>query len=1074
MRRILLLTAFAVMAGIAAFAQGVTTGSFSGTVVDQKGEGLPGATVVAVHVPSGTQYGTSTRADGRYIIPNARVGGPYKVTISFIGYETQERNDVYVSLGNSTDISSTLQEGGTQLQEVQVVGSSVISSERTGAATNVNNRTIQSVPTISRGLRDFTKLNPLANTSGSGTSFAGMNNRYNQFSIDGLVSNDVFGLTSSGTNGGQTGIEPISLDAIEEFQLNIAPYDVRQGGFTGGGINAVTRSGSNTFQGSAYYFGNNQSLVGRSNPNTEVKAKYPEYKDFQTGFRLGGPIIKNKLFFFINGEITRKKTPLPLPPGDNAVTGSNITADEVQRVRNVLARIAPNYDPGSSNVIENETNSNKILAKIDWNINEHHKLSVRHSYTYGENFDNSRSANAFRFYNNGVYFPSTTNSSGIELNSTFNNATSNRLLLGYTRVRDDRDPLGNPFPFVNINIGNGRTIALGSESSSVANQLDQDIFSITDDFSIYRGKHTITIGTNNEFYKFYNLFVQNIYGRYAYNSLANFETVGTPGEIAPTYYQIGYSFANDGPSQSQGGAKFNAMQLGVYGQDEIQVFDNLKVTAGIRFDLPLFPDKPAGNDAFNQAYGSRGGTTGTVPKTQVLYSPRVGFNWDVMGDKSLQVRGGTGLFTGRVPFVWVSNQFSNNGVLNGSYSVGNSSASGTPITNPAGLKFNPDPFTQKSAEDLGKTPSRGDVNVIDKNFKFPQVFRTNLAVDKQLPWGLVGTIEGIFSKTLNNINFYNWNREVDPAFAFNGPDNRPRYKTGRLDANYNEIIYLKNTNKGYSYNVMAQVQKSFTNGFMGSIAYSYGESKDLNSGTSSVAYSNWQFVDNTNGLNNLAVTRSNYAAGSRVVGLVSYRKEYLNKTMATQISLFYNGQSGQPYSYRYDGDINNDGTSNDNIYIPKTAADINLVNYTTTGSNPVTVTAAEQWEKLDAFIKGDKYLSEHRGEYAQRNGARMPFQHQFDLRILQEVGVKAGANMNKLQFSLDILNVGNFLNKDWGRQYTLSNQEFALIAYKGLAADGKTPTFNYNPSNQTNGNAYSASDLLSRWRMQLGVRYIFN
>lgn len=1069
------MTAFAVLASVAVFAQGVTTGALSGKVVDQKGEGLPGATVVAVHTPSGTQYGTSTRADGRYVIPNARVGGPYKVTISFIGFEAQERNDVYISLGNTSDISATLQEGGTQLQEVQVVASSVMSSERTGASTNVNNRTIQSVPTISRGLRDFTKLNPLANTAGNGTSFAGMNNRYNQFSIDGLVSNDVFGLTSSGTNGGQTGIEPISLDAIEEFQLNIAPYDVRQGGFTGGGINAVTRSGSNTFQGSVYYFGNNQSLVGRSNPNTEVKAKYPEYSDYQTGFRLGGPIIKNKLFFFINGELTRKKTPLPLAPGSATnVTGSNITADEVTRVKNVLTRIAPNYDPGASDVIENETNSDKILAKIDWNINSNHKLSVRHSYTYGENIDNSRSSNAFRFYNNGVYFPSKTNSTGVELNSIFGTQFSNRLMIGYTRVRDDRDPLGNPFPTVLLNIGNGRTITLGSEASSVANQLDQDIYSLTDDFSIYAGKHTITIGTNNEFYKFYNLFVQNIYGNYAYNSLANFETVGTAGEVAPTFYQVGYSFANDGLSQSAGGAKFNAFQLGLYGQDDIQVFENLKVTAGLRIDLPVFPDKPEGNTTFNEAYGSRGGTTGTVPDSKILWSPRVGFNWDVMGDRSLQVRGGTGLFTGRVPFVWVSNQFSNNGQLNGTFSIGNSSASSTPIANPAGVKFNANPATQATAETYGRTPGRGAINVIDKDFRFPQVFRTNLAVDKTLPWGLVGTIEGIFSKTLNNINFVNWNREVDPGFAFNGPDNRPRYKNGRVDANYDEIIYLQNTNKGYSYNVMAQIQKSFTNGFMGSIAYSYGDSKDLNSGTSSVAYSNWRYVNNVNGLNDLSQTRSNYSAGSRVVGLVSYRKEYLNNLLATQISLFYNGQSGQPISYRYDGDINNDGTSNDMIYIPRTAADINLIDYTTTGTNPVTVTAAEQWAKLDAYIEGDDYLKEHRGEYAERNASRMPFQHNFDLRILQEVAVKAGATTNKLQFSLDILNVGNFINKDWGRQYTVSNQEFALIAYKGLAADGKTPTYNYNPSNQTNNNPWSASDLISRWRMQLGVRYIFN
>jgi len=1071
MRRFLLLTAFAVVASVAAFAQGVTTGSLGGNVVDQKGEGLPGATVLAVHTPSGTQYGTSTRADGRYIIPNMRVGGPYKVTISFIGYQTQEFNDIYVSLGNTANVSANLQDG-TQLAEVQVVASSTMNSDRTGAATNVDNRTIQSVPTISRGLRDFTKLNPLANTAGGGTSFAGASNRYNQFAVDGLVSNDVFGLTSTGTNGGSARTEPISLDAIEEFQINIAPFDVRQGGFTGGGINAVTRSGSNKFQGSAYYFGSNQSLVGRTNPNTEAKGKIQDYSDYQTGFRLGGPIIQNKLFFFVNGEMTRKKQPLPFAIGQ----GSNITQTDVDAVLTTLRRIAPNYDPGTYDAISNEYNSDKLLAKLDWNINDKHKLSIRHSYTYGESIENSRSANALRFYNNGIYFPSTTNSTGIELNSTIGTNKSNRLLLGYTRVRDDRDPLGSPFPWTLVNIGNARSITFGSENSSVANQLDQDIFSITDDFTIYKGKHTITIGTNNEFYKLYNLFVQNIYGRYAYKTLADFQSIGSTDrpEVMPTLYGIGYSFADDGPSQSQGASDFSAMQLGVYGQDEIQVSDNLKVTAGLRIDLPIFSDKPESNEAFNNAYGDRGAKTGAMPKTQPLWSPRVGFNWDVNGDRSLQVRGGTGLFTGRVPFVWVSNQFTNNGQLNGAFSRGGSSESDNPITNLPGLKYTADPFNQPSAESIGAISGRGAINVIDKDFKFPQVFRTNLAVDKTLPWGIVGTLEGVFSKTLNNINFKNWNREVDPNFTFAGPDQRPRFRNGRVDANFEDIIYLENTNKGYSYNLMAQLQKTFTNGFSGSIAYSYGDSYDLNSGTSSVAASNWQFVNQVNGLNNLSQTRSNYSMGSRIVGLVSYRKEYMNNTMATQVSLFYNGQSGQPFSYVYAGDMNLDGTGgNDLIYIPRTMADINLV------VNRDGVSPADQWAQLDAFIEGDKYLSEHRGEYAKRNGARMPFQHNFDFRILQEVGVKVGSSMNKLQFSLDILNVGNLLNSDWGKQYFIQNQGFTLVTFAGVPNGTNTPTYTYSPSNQTNGKAWSAGDNIlenqfARWRMQLGVRYIFN
>ena len=1073
----------------------VTTSSINGTVTDQKGEALPGSTIIAVHLPSGTQYGTLARSDGRFTIPNARVGGPYKVTVTFIGYETEEKNDLYLSLGNVSVADFQLTESNTQLNEIVISASKsdLFNEDRTGAATNVDNRTIQSVPTISRGLRDFTKLSPLANTSGNGTSFAGASNRYNQFAIDGLVSNDVFGLTASGTNGGQTGIEPISLDAIEEFQLNIAPYDIRQGGFTGGGINAVTRSGSNTFQGSAYYFGNNQDLVGKNNPNTGVEAKYPEYKDYQAGFRLGGPIIKNKLFFFVNGEITRQKTPLAFVPG---TLESNITAAEAERVLATLTSIAPTYNPGDYLSISDETNSNKFLAKIDWNISQKHKLTVRHSYTYGENIDNSRSANQLRFYNNGVYFPSTTNSTGLELNSIFGTQAANKLLIGYTTVRDDRDALGNPFPYTLINLADaptGRTIVFGGENSSVANQLDQDNITITDDYTLFKGKHTITIGTHNEFYKFYNLFVQNIYGNYAFKTLEDFESQATATPIAPTFYQVGYSFADDGPSQTGGGAKFKAFQLGLYGQDEFQVSDKLKLTGGLRIDVPIFPDKPEGNEAFNTTYGEYG-KTGVVPDTKILWSPRIGFNWDVTGDRMLQVRGGVGLFSGRVPFVWVSNQFSNNGVLNGTYSTGSSASSANPLTN--GIVYSTDPFDQPTAEDVGATPGRGAINIIDPDFKFPQVFRTNLAVDRQLPWGISATVEAIFSKTYNNINFINLNRQEQAGFAFAGIDKRPRYTTtstsptasgynsaGRIDAGYDEIVRVENTNEGYAYNFVVQLVKQFDRGFSGSLAYSYGDSKDLNSGTSSVAYSNWRFNNNVNGLNSLIETRSNYSAGSRIVGLVSYRKEYLGSKMATQVSLYYNGQSGQPISYRYNGDLNYDGTSNDLIYVPRDQSEINLVSYTVgSGAEQVTVTPDEQWTNLNSFIEGDKYLKERRGQYAERNGSRMPFQHQFDFRILQEFAVKAGNTTNKIQLSFDIINVGNLLNKDWGKQYTLSNQEFALINYLGLTdADAtagvdyssNTPRFTYNPA-LTNGSAWAASDFFARWRAQFGIRYIFN
>jgi hypothetical protein len=1082
------------------WAQGVTTATITGRVLGAKGsnpdvkttsgEALPGATVIAVHTPSGTRYGTLATSDGHFTIPNARIGGPYKVTVSFVGYQTQDKDEIYLSLGNVADVNFTLTEEGVQLQEVIVSAAKgdLFNSERTGAATNVDNRTINSIPNISRSLTDFTKFSPLANTNGPGTSFAGANNRYNQFAIDGLVNNDVFGLSSTGTNGGQvSGLNPISLDAIEEFQINIAPYDIRQGGFTGGGINAVTRSGTNKFSGSAYYFGNNQNLVGSYSPASEQKSPFGTYTDYQAGFRLGGPIIKDKLFFFVNGEITKRNTPALYGAG---TPGSNITQAEADAVVSTLQSIAPNYDPGTSGALNNTVKSNKIFAKLDWNINDTHKLTLRHSYTYGESVNNGRTPNTLYLSNNGIYFPSTTNSTGLELNSSFKNK-SNRLLIGYTSVVDDRDPLGSPFPQTTVNLGNSRSIVFGSEASSVANLLKQNIFTITDDFIFYKGKHTITVGTNNEFYKFYNLFVQNIYGNYGFASLANFQSQGTATPINPSSVAVNFSFdPSDDPSQSKGAADWSAFQLGVYGQDDYQINDRFRLTAGLRIDLPVFGKKPEANPAFNTDANFAGqGNTGDMPKTSPLWSPRVGFNWDVKGNKDLQVRGGSGLFTGRVPFVWMSNQFTNNGILNGAISVGTST--GAPLSGTNSTPYNIDPYSQPHA--IGNAAvGRGDINIVDPNFKFPQTWRTNLAVDKRLPWGLVGTVEVIFSKTLNNINYVNLQRV--PTTNFAGLDARSRYTTtstsptnagyvsaNRIDAAYTEVLKFTNTNKGYSYNIVAQIQKQFTNGFTASIAYNYGDSKDLNSGTSSVALSNWRFTPQVNGLNNLPLTRANYSVGSRIVAFVSYRKEYMNKMLATQLSVFYTGQSGLPFSYVYANDMNYDGTTaNDLIFIPKDQSQIDLHATTVNG---VTLTAADQWTALDAFISKDPYLSKHRGQYAERNGARTPFTSQFDVRLLQDFAIKAGNTTHKLQVSLDILNFANLLQKNWGKQWNVTNQTFSLISYGGMENAGTAanpdysanqPFFTYTAAGQNGpGNAYFASDPASRWRMQIGLRYIF-
>ncbi|WP_347158045.1 TonB-dependent receptor [Pontibacter chitinilyticus] len=1040
------------------WAQGTTTAAMNGVVQDESGTALPGATVIAVHTPTNTQYVAPTNTEGRYNFQNMRVGGPYTITVKYVGYQDKVTNNINLGLGQNLTLNFTLLSGSQTLSEVQVVSKDddLISIDRTGASTQVSTEQIESLPTITRSLSDFTRITPQASTAGSGTSFAGQNNRFNNFSIDGTVNNDVFGLSSSGTNGGQTGVQPISLDAIEAIQVVIAPFDVRQSGFTGGGINAITRSGSNKFTGSAYWFGNSEKLVGKS-PDAE-RTKLPEYTDYQAGFRVGGPILKNKLFFFLNGEKTNKTAPLLFEPGTSS---SNISVAEANRVLAVANRLG--YDPGSFLSQQDQTSSEKIFARLDWNINNNHQLTLRHSYVHGEDIDNSRSPNALRFSNNAQVFPSTTNSTVLQLRSSFGEGKfANEAIVGYTAVRDDRGIAGDPFPSVTLRLSGGRTIALGSEPFSVQNQLDQDVFTVTDNFNMFMGKHTFTLGTSNEFYKTYNLFIRQEFGAYEYNSIEAFEAIGTPAETAPSAFFRNYSRT----SNRQEGANFSAYQLSFYAQDEYAILDNLKVTGGIRFDIPTFNDEPAVNQEFNEAFANRGLATNKTPGAQFMISPRLGVNWDVFKNNNTQLRGGVGIFTGRAPFVWIANQYTNTGQLLGSLSL-TPGRNGNPTLD--ALRFNPDPNTQPTATSVGLSDRTAEINITDPNFKFPQLVRYNAAIDQRLPGNFIATLEGIYSTNLNNIYYQNLNLEQTGTLA--GTDNRPIFS--RIAGNnFQDIIYLTNTNKGYSYSATAQVQKTFDYGLFGSIAYTYSRAKDVNPGGSSQARSNWINVNQVNGLNNVQEAYSDNDVRSRVVAALSYVLK-LGNYSSTTISAFYNGQSGVPLSYIYNGDINGDaGRTNDLIYVPAAQSEINLVDIKDSNGNVVT-SAADQWTALNSFIEGNDYLRSRRGQYAERNGDRLPWQNQVDLRLMQEFALKHAENSHKLQVSLDILNVGNLINKDWGRQYQASFNANQLIDIAGGAGTA-TPSFNYTGRGLTDGKPYFVSDFFSRWRGQLGVRYIFN
>ncbi|MCC9169115.1 TonB-dependent receptor [Pontibacter harenae] len=1017
------------------WAQGSTTAAISGVVKDRSGLELPGATVIAVHQPTNTQYVTVTNTEGRFTIQNMRVGGPYTVRTSFVGYQEQRVENVVLNLGQTARVDFNVSESNQQLGEVQVVGQrdDVFNKDRTGAATNVSREQIENLPTLSRSLQDFTRLTPQA----SGNSIGGSNNRYNNITIDGAVNNDVFGLSGSGTPGGSAGTQPISLDAIQEIQVVVAPYDVKMGNFTGGGINAVTRSGSNNFTGSAYAFGRNEKTIGKAVEGPRERAD--EFTNYQYGARVGGPILRDKLFFFLNVDATRISEPVRFAPGS---AESQIPAETAQGLADFV-RTTYGYDVGSFGAIDRRTESNKVFARLDWNINNNHQFTIRHNFVDAFDDNISRSRDFVRFGNNAYQFNSTTNSSVAELNSRFGNNLANNLILGYSRIREDRETAGALFPQVTIYDAVG-TFEFGSQRSSAANELDQDIFEFTDNLTYHLGNHNFTVGTHNEFFKFRNLFINNYNGRWDFNSISDFEA-GRVSRVRATY-----SLDSNNPLPA---AEFNAMQLGFYVQDEYTASEKLTLTLGLRADLPVFPDTPARNEKFENDFQALypGLRTDRTPGGTILWAPRFGFNYTPTEDRSIQVRGGTGIFTGRVPFVWLSNQFTNTGTILGTVDQRNPSAFVTSIDE------------QRNAGTAVRTV---EVNVVSEDFKLPQVWRNNLAVDYTLPGEIVATVEGIYTKTLNDVVYSNLNL-TEPVGTLPGADNREVYASStsgrRVNGDYTSVILLDNTNQGYRYSVTGQLRKNFTNGLNSSVAYTYGKAKDVNSGTSSTALSNWEYNQVVNNPNDPALEYSRFDVRHRIVGTTGYTFRYANN-FATSFSLFYEGQSGLPFTYLYAQDLNNDGNfGNDLLYIPRTRDEINLV--------PVEggPDQDEQWAALDAFIAGDEYLNSRRGQYAERNGARLPWTHQIDLRLLQDFYVNTGEKRHTFQVTFDVFNVGNLINKDWGRQYFVSNSANEIIRFAGREANG-TPRFTYNP----NSRAYNVSQFASRWQGQLGLRYIFN
>ena len=1076
-------------------AQGVTTGQMGGFVTDEAGAPIENATVIATHEPSGTAYGTSSRGGGAWNILNMRVGGPYRVVVTMIGYRDYTETGVYLDLAQDLRLNFQLEIQAVEVEElaVAVEENTLLNAGRTGAATFLSEQQIEALPALRRTFRDLARVDPRADEN---MAFGGRNWLYNNISLDGSYFNNAFGLDDP-VPGGQAAAEPIPYTAIEQVSVQVAPFDIRQGGFTGANVNLVSKSGTNEWKVAAYGFFRNQDLLG-NNVNGEPVVANPDLNFGQYGLSVGGPIMKDKVFFFLNGEINRRDD-----PGTNFVANRDGTVGfgesrvdaTVMDAISARLRDVYGYETGPFEGFVHETDSDKLLFKLDWNISQSDNFVFRYNYLDASRdlpphpfvlsaFGSGRGPNetSLPFRNSGYTINNNLNSFALELNSR-SEGWANRGFFSYNRFRDHRDPFSEPFPTVEIAEGGVTYTTAGHEPFSISNILHTDVFQFTDNFTFFSGKHSITVGTNFESFEFFNSFNIFRHGVFflppqtfvgtTYSSLDEFFDFTDPNSpnFQPLNVLIGIGSAcgnNDCPLK---GERFTFGQLSFYAQDEFETSTRFSLTYGIRVDMPMYFTDPVDNpfsrglNALDQEGNPRTFDQSQTPGTTPLFSPRVGFNWAATEDRSLQLRGGTGVFTGRIPFVWGGNNYSNPGA---NPNIWNNDPPPDPVVTGEGC----------TAQGCATAVLQQSffVNAFDPDFKWPQTWVTDIALDARLPGDVLSTFEFIYGRDINAVQVYN--ADVPAASGSNPIDGRPTYGVTPEGLNPELIgsclCVIDNRSDGWNLNFTVQFQKAFDFGLALMGAYSYTDARNTLKSTE-IADNLWRQQPVQGDHKNPMLSHSEFGQTNRILGTITYPVEW-SRSLATSFGFYFNiadgnsfrGAGGNRYSFIYSGDVNLDGsTLNDLIYIPRDQSEIMFDPFTDANGN--VVTPAQQWAAFDAFIEQDPYLSQHRGEIAERFGLLNPFWSNIDFKIVQDFIFGDVGSEHKIRLNFDFLNFANLLSSSWGVRQVANPAATNPLTLTRF--EGDVPVFTFNMIDHTFDPDLSE---VSRWRFQLGLQYLFN